>query len=172
MRVRVFFDTVSPYAYLGVEQLLRHRALWPRGAVDIELVPFFLGGVMKASANTPPATNPVKGRYLALDVERLGRLHGLPLGASFPAVFPTNTLHAQRCLAALHRQHRTAELEKAALALWRAYWGGGGADIGSPEGLGHTLEAALGRDAAAQLIAESTAEANKKHLQVGMLAAW
>jgi 2-hydroxychromene-2-carboxylate isomerase len=166
MRVRVFFDTVSPYAYLGVEQLLRHRALWPRGSVEIELVPFFLGGIMASSGNTPPANNPVKARYLQQDVERLGRIHKLPLGSSFPSVFPTNTLQAQRCLAVLHLQRRADELERAALALWRAYWGGGGADIGSAEGLGLTLEAALGRETAAQLVAASTAEATKKHLKV------
>ncbi len=58
----VYFDTVSPYSYIGVETLLRYRdRVWGE-KVRVELVPFFLGGVMKASGNQPPATLPAKAK--------------------------------------------------------------------------------------------------------------
>ncbi len=44
-------------------------------------------------------------------------------------------------------------------------WGGGGVDIGSEAGLGATLEAALGAEAARQLLAASGAAETKRHLQ-------
>ncbi len=161
-RVRVFFDTVSPYAYIGVETLLRYRDAW-RGLVSVELVPFLLGGVMKAAENKPPATVPFKAAYMVGDLRRLGRMHGVPLNG-MPAVFPTNTLRAQRCLAVLQAQGRHAEMEHAARALWRAYWGGEGVDIGSEEGVRGVLEAALGGSEAAAKVLEAagTAEAKKK----------
>lgn len=93
-RVTVFFDCVSPYSWLGVETLLRYRKVWG-DKVSVQLVPFFLGGVMKGASNQPPATNPVKGAYLMKDIALLGQIHGIALGQTAPSVFPTNTIKAQ-----------------------------------------------------------------------------
>ena len=50
----------SPYAYMGVEILRRYRDFWG-DRVDVEFVPFFLGGIMAGAKNRPPATVP--GNY-------------------------------------------------------------------------------------------------------------
>jgi 2-hydroxychromene-2-carboxylate isomerase len=55
-RVAVFFDTVSPYSFIGVETLLRYRAVWG-DMVKVELIPFFLGGVMKVVFVVCPSLN-------------------------------------------------------------------------------------------------------------------
>ena len=57
MRVEIFFDIVSVYSYFAVEILERYRKAW-----DLTIVyrPFFLGGVMVAAGNRPPATVPNK----------------------------------------------------------------------------------------------------------------
>ena len=210
----VYFDTVSPYSYIGVETLLRYRdRVWGE-KVRVELVPFFLGGVMKASGNQPPATLPAKAKekkkenlplflfcslffvvdfvvgllfcslffffslfsffffffliaaiikaiYLQGDVARLGKQYKLSM--SSPSVFPTNTIKAQRCLAALQLQHRSKELEETARALWRAYWGGGGVDIGSDEGLKQVLSTTLSD--AEELMAKAQLPETKKRLE-------
>lgn len=131
MKIRLFFDVVSPYSWIGFEELLRlSRTLW-RETVSVELVPFFLGGVMKGSQNRPPGENAVKAQYMLKDLERLGRLHGLSF--SFPPVFPALTIKAQRCLTVLYTKGDQKALEESARSLWLAYWGGGNEDITSDE---------------------------------------
>jgi glutathione S-transferase kappa 1 len=44
--------------------------------VKIIIEPFFLGGVMNASGNTPPATLPSKAAFLNLDLARNSKLIG------------------------------------------------------------------------------------------------
>jgi 2-hydroxychromene-2-carboxylate isomerase len=51
-RVRFYADITSPYSYLGFELARKHyRAQWALKA-DVEFIPFFLGGVMKARFRT------------------------------------------------------------------------------------------------------------------------
>jgi len=99
------------------------------------------------------------------DIERLGRLFGIPLGQVAPSVFPTNTIKAQRVLAALHLSNRLEEMELLAMALFRAYWGGGGVDIGSDAGLGQVLSATLGAEAGARLLEQAQSAETKKQLE-------
>ena len=47
-RVTLYFDVISPYAWLGFEGLTR---LAPEWGAEIRLKPFFLGGVMRATGN-------------------------------------------------------------------------------------------------------------------------
>ena len=67
-RLEYFFDYVSPFSYLADTQLAGHRssAPVPRSSTG----PFFLGGVMKASKNSPPITVPNKGKYMFSDITR------------------------------------------------------------------------------------------------------
>jgi 2-hydroxychromene-2-carboxylate isomerase len=50
------FDA-SPYAYMGVKILSRYRDYWG-DRVDVEFIPFFLGGIMVGASNRPPASVP------------------------------------------------------------------------------------------------------------------
>ena len=47
----------SPYAYIGVEILRRYRDFWG-DRVDVEFVPFYLGGIMVGAKNRPPTSVP------------------------------------------------------------------------------------------------------------------
>ena len=47
----------SPYAYMGVKVLSRYRDYWG-DRVDVEFIPFFLGGIMVGASNRPPASVP------------------------------------------------------------------------------------------------------------------
>jgi 2-hydroxychromene-2-carboxylate isomerase len=49
----------SPYAYMGVKVLSRYRDYWG-DRVDVEFIPFFLGGIMVGASNSPPASVPGK----------------------------------------------------------------------------------------------------------------
>jgi len=87
---------------------MRYKKIWK---TEIELVPGFLGGitwkiifitifpysfyfskyegVMKLSSNQPPATNPLKGKYLINDLKLLTKFFKVDL--KVPSTFPTMT---------------------------------------------------------------------------------
>jgi 2-hydroxychromene-2-carboxylate isomerase len=46
--VQCFYDVVSPWAYLGFEVVTRYARQYP-ALVNVELCPFFLGGVMQST---------------------------------------------------------------------------------------------------------------------------
>ncbi|XP_062610017.1 glutathione S-transferase kappa 1-like [Saccostrea cucullata] len=98
--VELFYDVVSPYTWIGFEVLCRYRTKWPN--MDLQLKPFFLGGVMKESGNKPPAMVPNKGSYMIKDIQRLGKYYGIPLKQpkDFASVM-FGTLPVQRFLTAV-----------------------------------------------------------------------
>jgi len=118
-RVEFFFDVVSPFSWLGFEFICRHRHLWN---LDLQLKPFFLGGVMQHSGNQPPATLPAKAAYMPHDVERLGKLFNVPTKqpSDFASVM-SGTLAAQRLLTAVSIGNRD-QLEGVARAFWLRVW--------------------------------------------------
>jgi glutathione S-transferase kappa 1 len=119
MRLELFYDTVSPWSYLCFETLCRYRAAWQ---LDLVLRPAFLGGVMMATGNSPPAGLPARAVYLMRDLARSSRQFQVPLG--FPSEFPTNTIRAMRVLTLV--AHEFPERHEAlARALWQRYWGAG-----------------------------------------------
>lgn len=161
MRLELFYDVVSPWSYLCFEALCRVREAWQ---LELVLRPAFLGGVMKATGNTPPASLPARGVYLMRDLARSGRYFDVPL--SFPSEFPTNTIVPMRLLC-LVRRDDPAHLEALSRALWRRYWGGGlgvssvndvravCVDVGVDPSLCDHLQ----EDAARQLLRDATDEA-------------
>mmetsp|Transcript_25830 Transcript_25830/g.47226 ORF Transcript_25830/g.47226 Transcript_25830/m.47226 type:complete len:229 (+) Transcript_25830:2-688(+) len=140
-RVDVYFDVVSPWSYIGVEVISRFRKAWN---LDLRLKPIFLGGIMQATGNQPPAMLPQKGQYMGQhDLPRSAAFYGLKI--EFPSNFPAMTVSAMRVLhAAMDEAKDDAEEQyqlvlKLSLLLWRGYWGGGGCDIGSKEGIAAAL---------------------------------
>ena len=127
------------------------------------LRPFFLGGVMHASGNQPPATVPAKGKHLFVDLARNGRFLGMTLAA--PSRFPIKSLLAMRCLTAIQQLH-PASLVPACRALWRAYWGGQDCDIAVPAVIGAVLLAGttLTREQVAAVLAAANSDAVKAQL--------
>lgn len=108
-----FFDIVSPYSYLASTRV---HALAASAGVDVRWRPFFLGGVMKATGNQPPASLPARAPYMLRDLQRWAARGGVPF--RFPSRFPVSTLSAQRALVGLEG----AALEGAARGLFQAYW--------------------------------------------------
>jgi glutathione S-transferase kappa 1 len=56
-----YFDCISPFTLLGWVQMFRYEKIWN---VNVNLKPFFLGGVMKNSGNKPPGLVPNKAKYM------------------------------------------------------------------------------------------------------------
>ena len=55
--IKIYYDVVSPYAWMGVELLQRYQKAWGN-SVSVDFIPFFLGGIMAGASNRPPASVP------------------------------------------------------------------------------------------------------------------
>ena len=86
-KLEFFYDYVSLYSYLANSQL---------AGIDAEVVyrPMFLGAVMQATGNKPPATVAAKGHYLFKDVDRWVERYSIPYKMN--PEFPQNTVNALR----------------------------------------------------------------------------
>ncbi|KAI8809199.1 thioredoxin-like protein [Cladochytrium replicatum] len=115
-RIRVFFDTCSPYSYFAVNLLLRYRPLWN---ADLVLEPVLLGAIIVGSKNVAPPQVPVKGAYQINDLNRLSKMMHLPY--NFPSVFPIVSLLPQRVLHAIKATKSTQVFEEASLLLMKAF---------------------------------------------------
>jgi 2-hydroxychromene-2-carboxylate isomerase len=114
-RLEYFFDYVSPYSYLADSQI---PALVERTGAELVYRPFFLGGVMQASGNSPPATVPAKGKYMFTDIARWLERYGLEL--KFNPHFPVNTVKPMRgALVALEEGFFPAYHKALFQAMWR-----------------------------------------------------
>jgi len=125
IKVELFYDIVSPYSWLAFEVLCRYRQSWN---LNLEFRPMFLGAVMKASNNTPPGINPVKAKYMSIDIQRNRQLFAVPLvpPADFLSLM-TSTLEPMRMLAAVCLAYPQSSdphnrIEKLSRAMWLRVW--------------------------------------------------
>jgi glutathione S-transferase kappa 1 len=108
----------------------RYRSIWN---CQVEFEPIFLGAVMQASGNKPPATNPAKAKHLAKDIQLNNLLFkpSIPL-IKFPSNFPSNSLNCQRILTLIKLKGDFKTMEKVSIKFWEMYWGLDG-DLGDEE---------------------------------------
>jgi 2-hydroxychromene-2-carboxylate isomerase len=94
MRVRWYFDFISPFAYLHWPKV---RALAERQPVEFK--PLLFAGLLDRNGQKGPAEIPAKRRFTYRHALWLGREQGVPL--QFPPAHPFNPLFALRlCVAA------------------------------------------------------------------------
>jgi 2-hydroxychromene-2-carboxylate isomerase len=94
-KLEFFYDYVSTYSYLANSQLVNIEA-------DVVYRPMFLGGVMRATDNSPPMTVKAKGRYLDIDVARWVKRYGISYHMN--PTFPQNTVNALRLALVAQRE--------------------------------------------------------------------
>lgn len=165
--IEVLYDFVSNNSYL-VHQVLPGIA--ERHGAQLRYVPIFLGGVFKATGNTPPFVTyrdvPAKLAYQAKEIERFVARHGITYHMN--PYFPLNTLPVLR--GAVFAQGK--DWEKAYLdAVFNAMWVHGQQidrpevieDILTEAGLpkGAILAAMADPDIKAQLVAQTDAAVNR-----------
>lgn len=155
IQIKIFYDTVSPYSYFALLILERYIKLWD---ISLTLKPILLGAVMKSTGNNPPATLPVKAKFLFKDTPRIASLLRVPYKPS--RNFPANTLTAQRLLTSVPDQDKV----KAALAISTAYWGRG-LDIGETPVVHQVLRDLFGEKALEKFISEAATDAVKDQLK-------
>lgn len=110
-QLEFFYDYVSVYSYLADSQLDKQVG------ADIIYRPMFLGAVMQATGNRPPATVKAKGNYLRVDMMRWAQRYALPL--TMNPKFPQNTLNALRLALLAQKTGHFADLHR---LLFDAMW--------------------------------------------------
>ncbi|HKJ24849.1 MAG TPA: 2-hydroxychromene-2-carboxylate isomerase [Myxococcota bacterium] len=131
--VEYFFDYVSPFSYLADSQV---PALVERTGAELIYRPFFLGGVMQASGNSPPATVPAKGKYMFSDIARWCERYGIEL--KFNPHFPVMTVKPMRAALVAQEQGVFPAFHAALFgAMWRDE-----KNVADPEVLAEVITAA------------------------------
>jgi 2-hydroxychromene-2-carboxylate isomerase len=114
--VDFYFDVGSPASYLAWTQLPR---ICERAGATLTYKPMLLGGVYQATGNASPATIPVKGRYVQMDLERHARRYGVVLRAN--PHFPINTLFLMRLVTGIQLK-QAQRLQPLLACLFEAIW--------------------------------------------------
>ncbi|KAI8910437.1 DSBA-like thioredoxin domain-containing protein [Gorgonomyces haynaldii] len=100
---------------------MRYRRMYKD--LDVTLKPVFLGAIMKASGNSPPATNPAKGKYMLKDdIPSNSKVFGVNLKP--PSNFPFLSLLGQRLLVWVQLNHPD-KLEDCTRSIYQLTWGSG-----------------------------------------------
>ncbi|CAJ0955926.1 unnamed protein product, partial [Mesorhabditis belari] len=121
VRVDLFYDIISPYAWINFEAWLRYSKKWP---VDLHLRPFYLPGIFQKTGNIPPISIPEKNDYLNKDLQRLNEYWGTELvwHKDFRAqTLARSSIYAQRFLAAV-QLYEPDKLIPASRAFWKRGW--------------------------------------------------
>ena len=142
-KLEYFFDYVSPFSFLADSQV---PGLVQRTGAELIYRPFFLGGVMQASGNAPPAAVPAKGKYMFTDIARWLDRYGLEL--KFNPHFPVMTVKPMRAaIVALEQGVFPAFHQALFQAMWRDEKNVGDATVLGEvlSGAGLDAEAILGR---------------------------
>jgi len=116
--IEFFYDYASPFSYLA-------NALLPgiaeRGNAELRRRPFLLGGVMKATGNSPPMLEPVaeKRAYFGSTMQRWADCYGVPVKMN--PHFPITTLVLMRMATAAQLQSDSL-FERFHNAVYAAFW--------------------------------------------------
>lgn len=131
-KIEFLFDFGSPTAYLAYRRL---PGVMERTGAEVEPIPILLGGVFKATGNSPPGAVAAKGRYMGVDMARFAKRHGIRLAMN--PDFPINTLTMMRGAAGLQHDPRLIRyMETLFAAMWERP-----RNLGDPAQLATALEA-------------------------------
>lgn len=116
--IEFWFDVISPYAWFAARRI---EALAARHGRTVRWRPMLLGvSVMKVMGLRPLMDTPLKGDYVARDLQRTARREGLVLQRDLRAA-PMSPLPAARAIAWLDAQAR-AQAGPVARAVMDGYW--------------------------------------------------
>uniref|UniRef100_A0A0M3IRV4 Glutathione S-transferase kappa n=1 Tax=Ascaris lumbricoides TaxID=6252 RepID=A0A0M3IRV4_ASCLU len=104
-----------------LQSLLRYENYWP---IKVNLIPFFLGGILKESGNKPPITVAAKVAYMNKDLRRNADYWGVnlvPPKDFIETILNRGSLLSQRFLTAIDLQNKSF-VEVAARELWERLW--------------------------------------------------
>lgn len=154
--MRLYFDFISPYAYLVWRRLPAFRQ---ETGAEIEPVPVLFAALLNHHGTKGPAEVPAKRVYVFKDANRKSDAFGLGPVIPPPS-HPFNPLLALRVASLPFADPKTRE--RVIDALFRATWTGGGG-VETPEGVASVLTE-LGLPAE-EIMTEASSDPNKARLR-------
>lgn len=118
MKLEIFFDCSSPWAYLGFIEV---QPLAEELGLDLVFRPVLVGGVFNAinsSVYHVRENVPAKGAWVGKDLRDWCRYTGVTINFP-PAVFPVNSVKAMRACLLLEERGALKDFARAA---FQAYW--------------------------------------------------
>ena len=152
-----WFDFASSYSYVASQRI---DALCASAGVEVVRRPFLLGPIFEGLLgikDSPFNTQPIRGRYMWRDLERLCAKHGIPWKR--PSLFPQRSILAARVALATEGHACAAAFVPAA---FRANFAEG-RDLADPASL-QSILTALGAGARA-LLSDAESPAIKQRLR-------
>ncbi|KAF8360898.1 hypothetical protein PRIPAC_87821 [Pristionchus pacificus] len=120
--IKLYYDIISPYSFIGFESLLRYRVVWP---IDVVLKPICLGGLFRDVGNKPPVKScEAKATYMAKEIEMIARHFGVPMivPKNFSEhVMDSSTIDACRLIIAT-QQLQPEKAEAVSRCLFSRFW--------------------------------------------------
>ncbi|NXW62632.1 GSTK1 transferase, partial [Eurystomus gularis] len=162
--VELFYDVVSPYSWLGFEVLCRYQNIWN---IDLRLRPAFLGGIMQATGNKPPAMLPKRAEYILKDMKRMAKYYQVPVRMSendFQRILRSSTLGAMRFITAIDMT-QPQYLEPVSREFWIRFWSKH-EDVSQPENISSaSMQAGLSSELTQKLLEMISSPAVKNRLK-------
>ena len=137
--IEFYFDFSSPFGYYGATRI---KAIASEFERELLWKPFMIGAALKVTGGVPLPMVPLKGEYSKRDMERVGRLWGIPYKQ--PEKFPISTQAPCRLIYWLQSEAPEKQ-EEAIMGLFKAYFIEG-QDISSPEVSAAVLSSILDTD--------------------------
>ncbi|XP_010170839.1 glutathione S-transferase kappa 1, partial [Antrostomus carolinensis] len=150
--------------FFMLQVLCRYQHIWN---IDLRLRPAFLGGIMQATGNKPPAMLPKRAEYMLKDVKRMAKYYRVPIQMSkvdFQRVLGTGTLGAMRFITAIDMT-QPQYVEPLSREFWMRFWSQH-EDISQPENmLAAAGQAGLSSDVAQKVLEMISSPAVKNRLR-------
>ncbi|EEH05076.1 conserved hypothetical protein [Histoplasma capsulatum G186AR] len=156
-RINLYLDVVSPFAYIAY-YVTRHSPVFAK--CEISYTPVFLGGILKACNNVSPLFIKNKSKWINKERTRWAKTLNVPIYSTTPEGFPISTMNVQRALCTIP----TKSLPVCFDALYQEFWVAGNPKISDPDTFRPILESAVGKEMAANAVAQSTTQAIKDRL--------
>ncbi|KAK6738200.1 hypothetical protein RB195_020359 [Necator americanus] len=123
-QIDLYYDVISPYAWIAFESLLRYEYVWP---IKVNLKPFSLRRIIQSSGNKPPSLVPAKSLYMLKDLERNNAFWDMKLNApkNFMQWIKAKTSEDAMKLLLVIQKEKPKKLEGVSREFWKRIWTNG-----------------------------------------------
>ncbi|KAK5111387.1 hypothetical protein LTR85_012161 [Meristemomyces frigidus] len=160
-KLTIYIDCVSPYSWFGFTNVKKFRPLLNAHGIDVEILPFFLGGARDAAGNPFTPTPQWKQGFSAQDSVLTGKLLGLEVVA--PEVFPISSLFPVRVATFIKSHYPAEKFEATFEALASGYWSKG-INVSTPEGVHQALDGIFPTEEVDDIVQKALTPENKKRV--------
>ncbi|KAH7073869.1 glutathione S-transferase [Paraphoma chrysanthemicola] len=157
----IHIDCVSPYSWFGFTNIKKFRPNLIANGIEVEILPFFLGGARDAVGNPWQPTPKWKEAFSAQDSELTGKMLGITL--TQPEIFPISSLFPVRVATFVKDNYPAEKFEATFEGLVSGYWGKG-INVSTPEGIHKALDGVFSPKEVDEIMKKALSPENKKRV--------